>query len=51
MERLIEENSEVEGAYHKIRSNTDIKDCKDLITRFLNREKDYGILLNSISEK
>jgi hypothetical protein len=37
MERLITENSYAEGAYHKIRSNTDIKDCKDLIIRYLNR--------------
>jgi hypothetical protein len=37
METLIEQNFEIESAYHKIKSSTDIKDCKDLIYRFLNR--------------
>jgi len=37
METIIEENFEIENAYHKIKSSTDIKDCKDLISRFLNR--------------
>lgn len=45
MEILIRQNQEIESAYHKIRSSTDIKDCNDLITRFLNRERDYGMLL------
>lgn len=34
-----------------IRSNTDVKDSKELIHRFLNREKDYGALLDTIAEK
>lgn len=51
MERLIEDNKVVESAYHKIRSSTDISDSKELITRFLNREKDYGTLLDSIAQK
>jgi hypothetical protein len=37
MERLIAENLEVETAYHKIKSGTDLVDSKQLITRFLNR--------------
>lgn len=48
---MIRQNQEIETAYHKIRSSTDIKDCQDLITRFLNRERDYGVLLETISEK
>lgn len=51
MEIMIRQNQEIETAYHKIRSSTDIKDCQDLITRFLNRERDYGVLLETISEK
>lgn len=51
MEMMIRQNQEIETAYHKIRSSTDIKDCQDLITRFLNRERDYGVLLETISEK
>lgn len=51
MERLIAKNEVVETAYHKIRSNTDITDSKELITRFLNRERDYGALLETIADK
>jgi hypothetical protein len=51
MERLIAKNEIVETAYHKIRSNTDITDSKELITRFLNRERDYGSLLETIADK
>ena len=51
METVIRQNAEIETAYHKIRSGTDIRDCKDLISRFLNREKDYGNLLERISIK
>jgi predicted transcriptional regulator len=51
MEALIKQHEEIESAYHKIKSNTDIKDCKDLIWRFLNRERNYGALLERISEK
>jgi hypothetical protein len=34
-----------------IRSSTDVKDSKQLIHRFLNRERDYGALLDTIAEK
>ena len=51
METLIRLNAEIEGAYHKIRSSTDIKDCRDLISRFLNHERDYGTVLERISQK
>lgn len=51
METIIEENFEIENAYHKIKSSTDIKDCKDLISRFLNRQRDYGALLERIAQK
>ena len=51
MERLIAKNSVIESAYHKIRTNTNITNSKDLISRFLNRELDYGLLLQNISEK
>jgi predicted nuclease with TOPRIM domain len=51
MERIIAENSEVEHAYHQIRSNTDVRDSKELIHRFLNRERGYGALLDTIAEK
>jgi hypothetical protein len=51
MERIIAENSQVEHAYHQIRSNTDVRDSKELIHRFLNRERDYGALLDTIAER
>lgn len=51
MERLIRENSVAESAYHQIRSRTDVVDSRDFINRFIDREKDYGMLLSSIAEK
>jgi hypothetical protein len=51
MERIIAENSQVERAYHQIRSNTDVRDSRELIHRFLNRERSYGALLDTIAEK
>jgi hypothetical protein len=51
MEKLIKENEVIETAYHQIRSNTDVRDSRELIQRFLNREKDYGVLLETIAQK
>jgi hypothetical protein len=49
MERLIADNAVAENAYHQIKSRTDIADSRDFIRRFIDREKDYGLLLTNIS--
>ncbi len=49
MELEMERFSEVETAFRKIQQDTSVKKADEFVEKFLNREKKYGELLDSIS--
>lgn len=51
IERELAKHSEIEKAFHNIKLHTGITHCDVFVEKFLNREQDYGELLNSISDK
>jgi hypothetical protein len=51
IERELSKHSDIEKAFHNIKLHTGVTHCDVFVEKFLNREQDYGELLNSISEK